>query len=65
MVAKQNLVGKSVGSNMCSVAVIHPQQLGCYMVKPHGPLVRVSFIHYCMSTARLSTLWSTTDLQAS
>jgi hypothetical protein len=28
---------------------------GCYMVKPHGQLVLVSFIHYCTSTPSLST----------
>lgn len=33
-----------------------PKVFGCYMVKPHGPLVRVSFTHYCASTSRLSTL---------
>ena len=30
--------------------------LGCYMVKPHGQLVLVSFMHYCTSTPSLSTL---------
>jgi hypothetical protein len=30
--------------------------LGCYMVKPHGQLVLVSFVHYCTSTPSLSTL---------
>ena len=29
--------------------------LGCYMIKPHGQLVRVSLMHYCTSTPRLST----------
>ena len=29
--------------------------LGCYMIKPHGQLVRVSCMHYCTSTSRLST----------
>jgi hypothetical protein len=29
---------------------------GCYMVKPHGQLVLVSFTHYCASTPSLSTL---------
>ena len=32
------------------------EQLERYMVKPHGQLVRVSLIHYCTSTSRLSTL---------
>lgn len=29
--------------------------LGCYMVKPHGQLVQVSFTHYWTSTSCLST----------
>ena len=29
--------------------------IGCYMVKPHGPLVSVSFNHYWPSTPDLST----------
>ena len=33
-----------------------PKDLGRYMVKPHGQLVLVSFIHYCTSTPSLSTL---------
>ena len=32
-----------------------PKLLGCYMVKPHGQLVPVSFTHYCASTPGLST----------
>lgn len=32
-----------------------PNALGCYMVKPHGQLGRVSCIHYWTSTPRLST----------
>ena len=28
---------------------------GCYMVKPHGQLVPVSYTHYCASTPGLST----------
>ena len=32
------------------------EQFECYMVKPHGQLVRVSLMHYCTSTSRLSTL---------
>ena len=39
--------------------------LGCYMVKPHGQLVQVSFTHYCASTPCLSTLWSSRALQES
>jgi len=42
---------------------LFPNLIGCYMVKPHGQLVRVSFTHYCASTPRLSTLWSSTALQ--
>ena len=34
----------------------HVSLLGCYMIKPHGQLVRVSFTHCCASTPRLSTL---------
>ena len=34
-----------------------------YRIKPHGQLVRVSLTHYCASTPRLSTLWSSTTLQ--
>ena len=37
--------------------------LGCYMVKPHGQLVSVSFIHYWTSTPDLSTWWSSRALQ--
>jgi len=33
------------------------------MVKPHGSLVLVSYMHYCTSTPSLSTLWSSTALQ--
>lgn len=32
-----------------------PKRIGCYMVKPHGQLVVVSFTHYCASTSTLST----------
>ncbi len=32
-----------------------PKPLGCYMVKPHGQLVLVSYTHYCASTPSLST----------
>jgi hypothetical protein len=44
-------------------ALSAPKMLGCYMVKPHGQLVRVSFTRYRASTSRLSTSWSSTDLQ--
>ena len=40
-----------------------PKSLGCYMVKPHGQLVLVSFIRYRTSTPSLSTWWSSTALQ--
>ena len=40
-----------------------PTPFGCYMVKPHGQLVLVSFIHYCTSTSNLSTWWSSRALQ--
>ncbi len=42
---------------------LSPKALGCYMVKPHGQLVRVSSTRYRASTPRLSTSWSSTDLQ--
>ena len=50
-----------------NVLVAHSvsQLLGCYMVKPHGQLVQVSFTHYCASTPCLSTLWSSRALQES
>lgn len=32
------------------------KHFGCYMIKPHGQLVLVSFMHYCTSTSSLSTL---------
>ncbi len=32
-----------------------PKLIGCYMVKPHGQLVHVSYTHYCASTPCLST----------
>jgi hypothetical protein len=40
-----------------------PTPFGCYMVKPHGPLVSVSCIHYWTSTSDLSTWWSSRALQ--
>ncbi len=42
-----------------------PTGLGCWRVKPHGRLVRVGCTRCRASTARLSTWWSTTDLQES
>jgi hypothetical protein len=38
------------------VTTLRLKGLGCYMVKPHGQLVLVSFIHCCTSTSSLSTL---------
>ena len=40
-----------------------PKRIGCYMVKPHGQLVYVSYMHYCTSTSYLSTSSSSTALQ--
>ena len=37
--------------------------LGRCMAKPRGQLVRVSFTHYCASTPRLSTWWSSRALR--
>jgi hypothetical protein len=42
-----------------------PAWFGCWRVKPHGRLVRVGCTRCRASTARLSTWWSTTDLQES
>jgi hypothetical protein len=44
-------------------AAPNTKRIGCYRVKPHGQLVRVSCMHCCTSTSRLSTLWSSTALQ--
>ncbi len=33
----------------------HTKPIGCYMVKPHGQLVHVSYTHCCASTPCLST----------
>ena len=38
-----------------SILQPHLKLIGCYMVKPHGQLVHVSFTHYCASTPCLST----------
>jgi len=37
------------------VASQPPKAFWCYMAKPHGQLVLVSFTHYCASTPSLST----------
>ena len=47
-------VRKSVKASMLLDDQQH-QLLRCYMVKPHGQLVLVSFTHYCASTPSLST----------
>ncbi len=39
-----------------TLRLLFPKPIGCYMVKPHGQLVHVSFTHYCASTPCLSTL---------
>ena len=39
-----------------SFSARHSKRIGCYMVKPHGSLVHVSFAHYWTSTPCLSTL---------
>ena len=56
------LAGRSLScpTKFCSSDITKPHiplinLLGCYMIKPHGQLVRVSLIHYCTSTSRLST----------
>jgi hypothetical protein len=53
----QKKFGKSfsAGSAFVESAPYTPKPLGCYMVKPHGQLVLVSFTHYCASTPSLST----------
>ena len=60
LAARPNRLCKSVG---VAIAGMIPKRLGCYMVKPHGPLVRVSCTRYRASTPRLSTSSSPTDLQ--
>ena len=52
-----------VKASMLPASTSKHQLLGCYMVKPHGQLVLVSFTHYCASTPSLSTLWSSRALQ--
>ena len=55
----ESTVWKSVMSyivlKFISVVIRQPKRIGCYMVKPHGQLVHVSFTHYCASTPCLST----------
>ena len=43
------------GRSSYASPVATPKRIGCYMVKPHGQLVHVSFTHYCASTPCLST----------
>ena len=50
------------GSCRASCFPFAERPLGCYMVKPHGQLVLVSYTHYCASTPSLSTSSSSTDL---
>src|SRR3569623_1123461 len=52
---------ESVGLSLHRIHTLHASQN--YRIKPHGQLVRVSLTHYCASTHRLSTLWSSTTLQ--
>ncbi len=61
--AESGEVGGVCSGSAAFASPTHTQALGCYMVKPHGRLVRVSFIHCWTSTPRLSTSWSATDLQ--
>ena len=55
MVARQTVWGnkypefgksKDVLSELCNLQLKPTKTLECYMVKPHGQLVLVSFIHY-------------------
>ncbi|ELY20075.1 hypothetical protein HALTITAN_3300, partial [Vreelandella titanicae BH1] len=43
--------------------IIATRPLGCYRVKPHGPLVHVSSTPCSASTPCLSTSWSRWALQ--
>jgi hypothetical protein len=52
--------GRSDGLHDCIASWNNSQS---YRIKPHGQLVRLSLTHYCASTWRLSTLWSSTNLQ--
>jgi hypothetical protein len=47
----------------CTLAPAASEASWGYMVKPHGSLVRVSSMHCCTSTPRLSTSWSSRVLQ--
>ena len=58
-----SVVVKHRKASQCLKA-LRQKMLECYMVKPHEQLVRVSFMHYCTSTSRLSTLSSTRALKA-
>ena len=51
---------KVMGCYCIGIHTLHASQN--YRIKPHGQLVRVSLTHYCASTPRLSTLWSSTTL---
>src|SRR5690606_16493422 len=49
----------------CRVCLRHAAHrlLGCYMVKPHGPLVPVSCTDCCASPPGLPTWWASTALE--
>jgi hypothetical protein len=53
----------SLNTEALNASVLTSKMLERYMVKPHEQLVRVSYMHYCTSTPRLSTLSSTRALQ--
>ncbi len=55
----EDLDQKSIGSQKQGTQLVYLhalEQFERYIVKPHGQLVRVSLIHYCTSTSRLSKL---------
>ena len=48
---------RKIGSQKRSMhRILALEHIERYIVKPHGQLVRVSLMHYCTSTPRLSTL---------
>ena len=56
---KNNNLDKFLMSRVYFSVALHvaftPRMFWCYMAKPHGQLVLVSFTHYCASTPSLST----------
>lgn len=54
MAARKTGSGKPSAAR-CNVVRLFDNALGCYMVKPHGQLVQVSFTRYRASTPCLST----------